>query len=370
MSLYGAACRKKVQVLNQDLYDALSEAFDGNVKISKQGQQYRYRHTKWKGRPSISVIDGGENYDVNCPLCGDTRNRCSINHSFGTKIDGINAPPLIHCFNENCEGLVEWFNNFLKEENVERVSLTAVVRKSIPTREEIAAQLSHSGLQYFNPDPVSSLPHDHPAVSYLTSRGFDIDCFAQYFRVGYCDNSGVDAYMARKCIVAFITYGGKRIGWSARAIPGHTPMSIYAPEKPWPYREPKYRNSSGFRKSYFLYNFDQAKEYETMVIAEGITDVWKIGPWGMALFGKTMSEQQCQLLCQAAEAKRAWIVLLGDASTERDDAASSWRRNRDMLLRTYRYPEQVRLFLFEKGDPGDYTSQQLNNLVCDILHRQ
>lgn len=43
----------------------------------------------------------------------------------------------------------------------------------------------------------------------------------------------------------------------------------------------------------------------------------------MALLGKSMSDQQCQLLCQAGKETGAWIVLLGDASTEKDDAATS-----------------------------------------------
>jgi hypothetical protein len=79
--------------------------------------------------------------------------------------------------------------------------------------------------------------------------------------------------------------------------------------------------------------------------------------------GKTMSEAQRRLLCQAAEPGGAWLVLLGDASTERDDAASSWEANRMKLLDGYVHKERVRLHLFDRGDPASRTTAELHRIV-------
>ena len=122
-------------------------------------------------------------------------------------------------------------------------------------------------------------------------------------------------------------------------------------------------NNPGFAKSAVIYNYDQAMGYEVIAVVEGITDVWKVGVWGMALFGKTMSQRQLALLADAAERRQKWMVLIGDASTKRDAAAASWMENFFRLRERSRRPKRIWLHVCEEGDPGDRTPDELHDIV-------
>jgi hypothetical protein len=350
--------------LNPGLYDLLRREFRGKVRIGNPGMRLRYRLVSRPEKPPlVQSLGGGEEYLVDCPLCGDRRQRCSINHAFGTEVDGIEVRHLIHCFNEDCRGLSDWLLSLLESQKWAK-PLPYLPREASPT-ENPSAGAAADPRRLAGISRLDNLPADHPAVAYVAGRGFDPAYLARHFGVGY---TGEGWEWTRRRLLAPVFFSRTEVGWCARAIPGHSRLTLVAPGKSWPYREPKYLNARGFSKSRFLYNLDQAQKHEVLTIAEGITDVWKIGVWGVALLGKAMSAEQRRLLCQAAEGKKAWLVLLGDASTESDDAAAAWLENYRALRSEYRYPGRIRLHLFERGDPGDLASSELHRLIEEILH--
>jgi DNA primase len=79
---------------------------------------------------------------------------------------------------------------------------------------------------------------------------------------------------------------------------------------------PKYYTSPGLKKSQLLYNQDLARQQPLVVVCEGVSDVWRVGPAGVALLGKTASREQIRLLATGWGGKPA-IVLL-DADAEQD----------------------------------------------------
>jgi hypothetical protein len=74
-------------------------------------------------------------------------------------------------------------------------------------------------------------------------------------------------------------------------------------------------------------------------------------------------------LCQAAEDHGAWIALLGDAPTDRDDSAKAWVKNFLKLRRAYSHPEKVRLHIFNQGDAGDRSPQELRYIVEKAIRK-
>jgi hypothetical protein len=344
--------------LNPGLYNFLWDWFRGKVLVSKAGQPFRYVETAWRGEPAARPAPGrgGEEYLVDCPLCGDRRNRCSVNHRFGGLV-GPNLPVVgaVHCYNERCRGLPDWFSDRLREYGLHpRVAVPAEAEEAFdPDRLAREAAASHERLTGF--EFVDELPPGHPAVRYVRERGFDPGYLVDHFRVCHREREGR--------LIAPVFARGLEAGWVARAIPGHTRLTPGDPGRAWPWREGKYVNSPGLPKSRLLYNLDLASGHPVIGVAEGVTDVWRLGPWGVALLGKTMSETQCRLLCRAAEAGGAWIVLLGDA-----DAADAWRANHYRLLGAYVHPERVRLYLFREGDPADRSSRELHEITKGVLH--
>ena len=356
--------------LNPTLHEMLVAECNGDVRIVNPGSPLQYRIQKAPGkRPVVKSWGGSEEYVVNCPLCNDKRHRCHINHAMGTRVEGVKVRYLAHCFNEDCRGLYEWvmarleaFREWEQETAPPHgiapvavgpgpLDIHAVAREAAEKHERLEGVL-----------PLERLPAGHGALEYVRGRGLDPLFLSREFGVG-CGSSGAKA---RRLVIP-VFFDGIEVGWTARAVPGMTDMRVCRSESPWPYDVPKYVNAFGFPKSKFLYNFDRAREHRVIAVAEGVSDVWKIGVWGMALFGKHMSAAQCDLLCSAAEAKEAWIVLLGDASTERDDAASAWRQNFQAIRAKYKYPSRLRLQLFDDGDPGDRTSRELHSIVDGAL---
>lgn len=353
------------ELLNLALYELLCELADSDVNVVNKGQELRYAVVERNGRRGIRVASGGEEYVIDCPICGDTRKRCHVNHTFGTRIEGIPVYHLVHCFNEECDSKVsKWLREAMKDSGMDgKIAIKA--KKADPTFDpmQMAQTSAQQYAKLYGVMPLTALTIGHDALRYVAERGFDAAYLANHFKVGFFKGHPKRRSWADKRMIIPMFFSGMQVGWTARLIPEYTP-------RPWPspVAPPKYYTAPGFKRSWFIYNYDNAKDSRVIAVAEGVTDVWKIGLWGMALLGKSMSDQQCQLLCQAGEETGAWIVLLGDASTEKDDAATSWKRNYAKLVQNYKHPERVRLYLFEKGDPGDYTSQEISDIVMRVLH--
>jgi DNA primase len=57
-----------------------------------------------------------------------------------------------------------------------------------------------------------------------------------------------------------------------------------------------------------LYNLGNARRFQTGVIVEGVTDVWRLGPQAVCTFGATMTEPQ-QSLFKSAFATHSGVLL-------------------------------------------------------------
>ena len=77
------------------------------------------------------------------------------------------------------------------------------------------------------------------------------------------------------------------VGWQARA----------AFDCDWKTSKyPKYYTAPGTPRKNILYNFGNAKNYKSIVVTEGVTDVWRIGPQAVCTLGASMSAAQTQLI--------------------------------------------------------------------------
>jgi DNA primase len=109
------------------------------------------------------------------------------------------------------------------------------------------------------------------------------------------------------------------------------------------------------RKGQLLYNYDQALRQPLVVVVEGVTDVWKVGPAGVALFGKSASPEQARLLAAGWHGKPEVVLLDADATEE----AEKVRRQVAGL-----HPEQVVVVTLPAGmDPGSCPRDELWGVV-------
>src|SRR4051812_5624944 len=209
----------------------------GPVRIANEGEamSFRYLPGSASGRTETDILAWGESYYVSCPFCGDTRQRLSINHRYGS-YDPVTDSDNLHlarCFNEDCTKdpgryaeLRERIFGFVNRDQRRRVVKVLRGRRTV-TAEEPLREASLPGEVV----PLKDLPAGHPALAYLIERGFDPAELSSVWEVGFCATASAAYRLAQDRLIIPVTRDGTLIGWQAR----------YAGERDWKAeRLPKY----------------------------------------------------------------------------------------------------------------------------------
>jgi DNA primase len=182
---------------------------------------------------------------------------------------------------------------------------------------------------------LRELDEDHQAVAYLRHRGFDPAELSERWQVGYCLSSRFLPMSERLYIP--IHQGGKLVFWQGRTLVEGLKM--------------KYFNTPGLHKSSYLYNFDRARKQPGVVVVEGVTDAWRVGPSAVAFFGKKASREQITRLIICSHGKPLLVALDGEAGSETDILVGELRRLRSGSLVVVRLPADK--------DPGSLAREEL-----------
>lgn len=288
--------------LNPTLHGRLDRRVPGGVrKIGKPGQAAMAVAGRSVVTMKFKTASGGEEYIVLCPFCNDKRGHLYVNYRYGIYDDNTSTynQHLAKCFRRNCLNDSQhrqtfWdmvFGDFsVDRQRTLKVQIDPESNLATPTLCEIPAP-GHIL-------PLTSLPTDHPVVVYLEGRGYDIAQLTQLWRLGVCV-SALDPMIEGRIYIPI--YQDKvLVGWQAR-----WPADIDFKTR----NIPKYYNLRGMPKRLMLYNYDLARTCPLAVICEGVSDVWRIGPPGVALLGKTITPPQLSLLANAWQ-NRVIIILL------------------------------------------------------------
>ncbi|GIW58961.1 MAG: hypothetical protein KatS3mg087_0027 [Patescibacteria group bacterium] len=319
-------------MLNPALYNRLKQLF-GKVKVVNDGVRLEYKLTLDPitnfFRPVITTF--GEAYAVNCPFCvykvhrPDRRMRLYINHHWGVPLPEapfIKMKELIKCFNEDCV-----------QDEVFAQQLWDMVYEGLPPPQDFYVMPTEEQSNQIEPIPpnipITNLPVDHPACEFLINRGFDPYQIGSVYKVGYCE---VSAGHLKGHIVMPIEMDGALVGWQARAI--------------YPTKR-KYYTCKGMRTSRVFYGYDLIpREYDYVVLVEGIFDVWRVGPPAVALFGTATSMYHQEILLKRG-VKDILIMLDADARKKAEKIAEQLSRCFNTII--------VDL---PSGDPADFTREK------------
>lgn len=142
--------------------------------------------------------------------------------------------------------------------------------------------------------PVNQLAADHPAVSFLRKDHlFDLEGYSTRYGVVYCPCDAGITFCSKPFtssadrLIFPVKFKGELVGWQMRSIPG----TVYGD------RPDVVRYYHLFKKGAYLFNYDGAKEYKSVVLVEGVKKALKI-PNGVASFGKDITDTQIQLLSE------------------------------------------------------------------------
>lgn len=330
--------------LNAVLYSWLKRKF-GEVRFSSEGCPAHFDRLvdPLNSRRSIlRAASWGEYYCVCCPFCHDNRYRLYINHRYASEvIDGERQfTHLAICYNEHClekPGKREQLEMMIFGHGAHLKPRPCPVRP-VTTKFEPAVVEPPGTIAL-----LSDLPPDHAARAYVQSRGFDPDALSANFGIGFCVDVADNRYAKmRNRLYIPATYKDELIGWQCRAI---TPDD-----------QPKYLNAPNMRKSAMLYNYDQAAKQPFVVVVEGVTSVWRLGPAAVCLFGKSMSFLQQNLIAKTWGQKPVFLMLDSDARVEMD-AAKAALMHQSVKVITIELPDA--------RDPADYSIGDITAMLCD-----
>lgn len=333
------------EILNQPLYGALCDIFQGNVEVVHQGLHGEVSYTKNKLK-YYAKVTGGQEFKMNCPYCGDKRGRLYINYLVCADIkqrgEAVRTYHLMKCHNEGCN-LVELYKE-IKGRIKKGVSLNV--------QPKMASRAKHD-TELPRPNYLINSPKAHAApVAYMKSRGFDLDELAKVFGVRTCDRvPGVERLGQ---MVLFPAMDGQRVTfWQAR-------MSYNPPKESG---APKYYFPPGSQKSEIIYNRFNALGEQVVVITEGVLDAIRVGKSGVAVFGKSPSVSQTRIMSRIFKRKLGVLMLDPDAEKE----AVEWYN---------RYKGDA---IFGKGlflcrlqgerDPADHSREELWEKIIESIKK-
>ena len=354
-------------VLNPTLYSLLERRFGaGNVKVIAGGEAMLH-HTELRpamGRkslvPTMVVDHPGEEYMVNCPFCGDTRQRLSINHRYGTK--GTDEKPmslrwLFRCYNEECQNdhgnrTALYEEVFVQQGQANADGIIIHEGKSLPEETE-PKPIDPPG--YVVPlDELKVEDPNHKAIVYLEKRHFDAGYLAKQYAVGYCADSKYA--LAKDRIIVPLLHQGQWFGWQARYIgDDYKARGV-----------PKYWTAPGTKRSKLMYNYELAIKHQTVVIVEGPSDVWGFGPQAMGCWGKSMSGYNRNKLINDLREDGTVVILL---DPKQDDASLKQGKPHHIdKLYNQLLPSLagrlLRIFLpDENSDPGSLNKKYMRELI-------
>lgn len=299
-------------------------------------------------------------FSTNCPKCvergesrPDTKGRLWVNPKKGTFFcynchwDGNLVRLIQHYSNANYEAALKILKG--KTPNpLEHLNFT-LLQEMIDDeddRESMSAVDLPYGFKSFEEHPDESV-----FTAYLEYRGIPLE-YAVSHGWGFTETG----YTANRIIVPCYQ-DDELVFWQARDV-------LEEEHEAWGTKEyRKVLNPRGVSANKVLYNFDNAKEYQEIVLVEGFIDAVKVGDMAVATNGKHLHPAQMDLLTQT-KAERICILWDHDAYHDGSQKRKSSVERATALLKAY---FEVRTVKLPEGvDAGDYAVGELDSILFDL----
>jgi hypothetical protein len=210
---------------------------------------------------------------------------------------------------------------------------------------------------------LAHLPSDHPAAHYICGRGYDVGYLSAVWELAstsLCDPQRI-AFPIYATSPPFANLANVEptnfvlAGWQARAI------------EPIPEHVPKYIFPPGMQKSRLLYGLRHALNTTSpVIVCEGATDVWRVGPGAVAILGSSMSEQQRQLLLHYFAGRPIVVLLDADAQQHAEQLRQQLAAGRLHVASGDNRIVIARLPAHRK-DPGEATREEIAAAIGEAL---
>lgn len=311
-------------MLNKFLYDSLKAAF-GTVLVENENAQAAFERDFSRGyayewRLSDSG-EHGEQYRVNCPICGDRKHHLYIGYmSFARPVvDGVELAQgrlFAYCFRRNCMSdpaarqVVEMKIRAGMAcvgdgmQSCAAINMAADPEPEYSTSDKVTLTGIRTWVPSFNWIDDSADPR---VLEYLDARGIDRRT-AKQFLLGWGEvrspRTGQALYDGAPCVVVPVVQNGALAGVQTRCPDSLLPEGSGM----------KYWIHPAMRKKAVVYNVDSARRLGVAVVCEGVFDVFKVGAPGVCCFGHTPSLTQATMLAGIDQG----LIMLPDTDVHED----------------------------------------------------
>ena len=186
--------------------------------------------------------------------------------------------------------------------------------------------------------PIAKARNEELLNRFLASRNYSLED-AEVWGSGVCESG---RYMHR--LVLPVMTDGELAGWQARDMTGKA--------------KEKYKFPKGFKAAYYLYGLDKIEpDADTVVLVEGVFDVWRTALAGLPVvgtFGSHLNPPQISLLYRRGVRR---LVFLWDS-----DAISKAKSEASGLRGLF---ESAVVRLPNGADPDSYTVSELRDMLAE-----
>lgn len=275
--------------------------------------------------------------NIHCPFCPGSRN-----FHLGIHEEGKGA----HCWRCGTHSIVEIISRVLALPESKTREVIQKYRGRVARRREEQPNVSIFPLRM--PRPNADLTE--PYKNYLRGRKFDPDKLEKEWGLRQTGPvSFLDGISYSHRILIPIYWGGEVVSFQTRDITGKSKMKYLA----CPKRREKINHKT------ILYGKQEVwKEANGIIVVEGVTDVWRLGPYAAATFGIEFKMEQ---VLQLAKINDRFAILFDE-----EPQAQAQARVLSTKLKTLGKTTQV---LKIKGDPGDMKQSEADYLVKQLIKK-
>jgi len=185
--------------------------------------------------------------------------------------------------------------------------------------------------------PMAEIHH-----RYLRGRGYDSKALERLWGLKGTLRTGL--YKFR--VMAPITFEDRLVSYQGRDITGRSPLKYKACAQENEVRDHKH----------CLYGLDKVPG-DTVVIVEGIADVWRLGPGAVATFGIQYTRQQVMLL----RGFSTQFVMYDSGDPQAVIQA------RSLAAELSAFSGSVEILALDTGDPGEMEQEEADKLMHELL---
>ncbi|MBW2030769.1 MAG: hypothetical protein JRJ31_17030 [Deltaproteobacteria bacterium] len=275
--------------------------------------------------------------NIQCPMpgCGDHSNHLGFNLKTGA----------FHCWRCGGHSKVEVICALLKCSKSRALQIIhefgGRARRPLPGPEPVRRR----AFRY----PSSTGPLQNRHRRYLERRGFDPDRLErEWGLLGTGPVALLDGKDYKHRIIVPIRYQGKVVSFQGRDITGRSGIRYKAC--------PRDRELVSHQR--LLYGIDKAVGGR-VVVTEGVTDVWRLGPGAVATFGIAFTDRQITLLTRFDR-----VFLLFDQEPQAQARAKKLRA--ELLAEGVR--AEILSGVLDGGDPAEMTQDDADNLMKSLMN--